>query len=169
MRTPRLRAGWVAALAALSLTLAACCRLQRRRPTAVRHPCRESGTLKLWHYESANGAMGIAWDKAIEIFKTEHPGVTVDFERKAFEQIQQNAGMIISSDEGPDIMEYNKGNATAGLLASQGLLTDLTEQATEPRLGQEAVAQPADHRQVRRARASWAPATGTASRTTAST
>ena len=74
--------------------------------------------------------MGIAWDKAIEIFKTEHPGVTVDFERKAFEQIQQNAGMIISSDEGPDIMEYNKGNATAGLLASQGLLTNLTDQAT---------------------------------------
>jgi raffinose/stachyose/melibiose transport system substrate-binding protein len=26
-------------------------------------------------------------------------------------------------------MEYNKGNATAGLLASQGLLSDLTEQA----------------------------------------
>ena len=90
----------------------------------------DAKTLKLWHYESANGAMGIAWDKAIEIFKKEHPDVTVDFERKAFEQIQQNAGMIISSDEGPDIMEYNKGNATAGLLASQGLLTDLSEQAT---------------------------------------
>ena len=38
-------------------------------------------TLKLWHYESANGAMGVAWDKAIEIFKKEHPGVTVEFER----------------------------------------------------------------------------------------
>ena len=46
--------------------------------------------------------------------------------------------MIINSDEGPDIMEYNKGNATAGLLASQGLLTDLTDEATEARLGQEA-------------------------------
>jgi raffinose/stachyose/melibiose transport system substrate-binding protein len=88
-------------------------------------------TLKLWHYESANGAMGVAWDKAIEIFKAEHPGVTVQFERKAFEQIQQNAGMILNSEEGPDIMEYNKGNATAGLLASQGLLTDLTDVATE--------------------------------------
>ena len=89
----------------------------------------ESGTLKLWHYEGENSAMAIAWNKAIDIFKTEHPNVTVDFERKAFEQIQQNAGMILSSDEGPDVMEYNKGNATAGLLASQGLLTDLTEQA----------------------------------------
>lgn len=89
----------------------------------------EGGTLKLWHYEGENSAMAIAWNKAIETFKTEHPGVTVDVERKAFEQIQQNAGMILSSDEGPDIMEYNKGNATAGLLASQGLLTDLTEPA----------------------------------------
>ena len=89
----------------------------------------ENGTLKLWHYEGENSAMAIAWNKAIDIFKNEHPNVTVDFERKAFEQIQQNAGMILSSDEGPDVMEYNKGNATAGLLASQGLLTDLTEQA----------------------------------------
>jgi raffinose/stachyose/melibiose transport system substrate-binding protein len=87
--------------------------------------------LKLWHYESANGAMGAAWDKAIEIFKTEHPGVTVQFERKAFEQIQQNAGMILNSDAGPDVMEYNKGNATAGLLASKGLLTDLSDVVTK--------------------------------------
>ncbi|MFC4017583.1 ABC transporter substrate-binding protein [Micromonospora sp. GCM10011542] len=86
-------------------------------------------TLKLWHYESANSAMGVAWDRAIEIFKSEHPGVEVRFERKAFEQIQQNAGMIINSSEGPDIMEYNKGNATAGLLSSQGLLTDLSGEA----------------------------------------
>jgi raffinose/stachyose/melibiose transport system substrate-binding protein len=133
MRIPRQRAGWVAALAALSLTLAACAGSSDSASSSSADgssAAAETGTLKLWHYESANGAMGIAWDKAIEIFKTEHPGVTVDFERKAFEQIQQNAGMIISSDEGPDIMEYNKGNATAGLLASQGLLTDLTEQAT---------------------------------------
>ncbi|MFC0504785.1 ABC transporter substrate-binding protein [Micromonospora costi] len=89
----------------------------------------DAKTLKLWHYESANSAMGVAWDRAIQIFKDEHPGVEVQFERKAFEQIQQNAGMIINSSEGPDVMEYNKGNATAGLLSSQGLLTDLTDEA----------------------------------------
>src|SRR5688572_12369204 len=61
-------------------------------------------TLRLWHYEGADSAMGIAWDRAIEVFKKEHPGVKVEFERKAFEQIQQNAGMIINSDEGPDVM-----------------------------------------------------------------
>ena len=44
--------------------------------------------------------------------------------------------MILNSDEGPDIMEYNKGNATAGLLSTQGLLTDLTDEADQARLGQ---------------------------------
>jgi len=90
----------------------------------------EGGTLTLWHYESENGAMGIAWDEAIKVFE-EETGATVEFELKSFEQIQQTAGMVLSSDEGPDIMEYNKGNATAGLLSSQGLLTDLTDVAEE--------------------------------------
>jgi raffinose/stachyose/melibiose transport system substrate-binding protein len=87
--------------------------------------------LKLWHYEAPNSAMGIAWKQAITNFEKSHPGVTVKFEEKGFEQIQQNAGMILNSDEAPDIMEYNKGNATAGLLSKQGLLTDLTAEATK--------------------------------------
>ena len=53
------------------------------------------------------------------------------FEEKSFEQIQQNAQMILNSDSAPDILEYNKGNATAGLLSKQGLLTDLTDEATK--------------------------------------
>src|SRR5690242_6317154 len=85
-------------------------------------------TLKLWHYEGADSAMGIAWNEAIKEFKASHPGVTVKFEAKGFEQIRQNAGMILNSGEAPDVMEYNKGNATAGLLSKQGLLTDLTPQ-----------------------------------------
>jgi raffinose/stachyose/melibiose transport system substrate-binding protein len=90
-----------------------------------------SAVLKLWHYEPPNSAMGIAWKQAITSFEKSHPGVTVKFEEKGFEQIQQNAAMILNSDEAPDIMEYNKGNATAGLLSKQGLLTDLTAEATK--------------------------------------
>jgi len=97
-------------------------------------PAEGSGTqtavLRLWHYEPPNSAMGVAWKRAIAAFEKAHPGVTVKFEEKGFEQIQQNAGMILNSDEAPDIMEYNKGNATAGLLSKQGLLTDLTAEAT---------------------------------------
>ncbi|MDQ0390075.1 raffinose/stachyose/melibiose transport system substrate-binding protein [Streptomyces sp. DSM 42143] len=83
-------------------------------------------TLRLWHYEQEDGALSKAWDAAIAEFKKTHPDVKVVFERKTFEQIQQNAGMILNSDKAPDVMEYNKGNATTGQLAKQGLLTDLT-------------------------------------------
>ncbi len=88
-------------------------------------------TLTLWHYEGPNSAMGIAWNEAVDQFKASHPGVAVKFEEKSFEQIQQNAGMILNSDSAPDVMEYNKGNATAGLLSRQGLLTDLSEQVSK--------------------------------------
>jgi raffinose/stachyose/melibiose transport system substrate-binding protein len=90
-----------------------------------------SGPLRLWHYETPNSAMGVAWAEAIRVFEEEHPGVAVEFEERGFEQIQDTAQMVLNSDEAPDIMEYNKGNATAGLLSSQGLLTDLTSEASE--------------------------------------
>ena len=82
--------------------------------------------LKVWHYESADGAMGTAWAEAFKQFEATHPGVKIQFESKGFEQIRQTAGMILNSDDVPDVMEYNKGNASAGLLSTQGLLTDLT-------------------------------------------
>jgi raffinose/stachyose/melibiose transport system substrate-binding protein len=122
--TSRVRAGTVAVLAAASLVLAAC--------GADSDDSAGSGdgkTLKLWHYEGATSAMGVAWAEAIKQFEASHPGVKVQFEEKGFEQIRQNAGMILNSDEAPDIMEYNKGNASAGLLSKQGLLTDLSEEA----------------------------------------
>ncbi|WP_030380490.1 MULTISPECIES: extracellular solute-binding protein [unclassified Streptomyces] len=88
-------------------------------------------TLKLWHYETADSAMGIAWNEAIKEFKAKHPGVKVEFEEKGFEQIQKTAPMVLNSNDAPDVMEYNKGNATAGLLSKQGLLTDLTSEVTK--------------------------------------
>ncbi|GAA1614088.1 extracellular solute-binding protein [Kribbella sancticallisti] len=125
MRSPRTMISMGAAIVSLALVLAGCSGGDDSGGDAGGTG---TGTLKLWHYESANGAMGKAWDRAIEVFKTEHPGVTVEFERKAFEQIQQNASMILASDQAPDLMEYNKGNATAGLLSSKGLLTDLSDE-----------------------------------------
>ena len=83
-------------------------------------------TLTLWHYEAADSAMGIAWNQAIKDFKAKYPGVKVKFEQKGFEQIQKNANMILNSDSAPDILEYNKGNGTAGLLSKLGLLTNLS-------------------------------------------
>lgn len=124
MRTTTTRLVAVTGILALTAGLAAC-------SGGGDDESSDATSLKLWHYESPNGAMGIAWAEAIKVFEEEHPGVAVEFEEKSFEQIQQTAGMILSSDEGPDIMEYNKGNATTGLLSSQGLLTDITSVAEE--------------------------------------
>lgn len=87
--------------------------------------------LVLWHYESPDSAMGKAWAAAIEEFERTHEGVTVKFEEKGFEQIQKTASMVLNSNEAPDVMEYNKGNATSGLLSKQGLLTDMSAEVTE--------------------------------------
>jgi raffinose/stachyose/melibiose transport system substrate-binding protein len=87
--------------------------------------------LKVWWYEAPGSAYQIAWDQAIKDLKQAHPGLTVQFSLKTFNQMQQSASMILNSGNVPDVMEYNKGNATTGLLSRQGLLTDLTPQATQ--------------------------------------
>lgn len=87
---------------------------------------KDDNVLTLWHFESETSAMGIAWDEAIKTFE-EETGAKVEFEAKAFEQIRSTASQVLNSDEAPDILEYNKGNATAGLLASQGLLSSLDD------------------------------------------
>jgi raffinose/stachyose/melibiose transport system substrate-binding protein len=117
----------IAVLAAVALALAACGSGGQEQPAAGDAP----RVLKLWHYEGADSAMGKAWAEAIKKFEATHPGVTVKFEEKGFEQIQKTASMVLNSDEAPDIMEYNKGNATAGLLSKQGLLADLSGEATK--------------------------------------
>ncbi|RCG28567.1 extracellular solute-binding protein [Sphaerisporangium album] len=119
---------FAAALAAAALALAAC---GSSDPPGGGGGSGEPRTLTLWHYESADSAMGVAWTEAIRQFEAGHPNVKVKVEEKGFEQIQKTAGMVLGSDQAPDIMEYNKGNATAGLLSKQGLLTDLTEQVTK--------------------------------------
>jgi raffinose/stachyose/melibiose transport system substrate-binding protein len=81
-------------------------------------------TLTVWTYEDKTSAMGIAWDAAMKEF-TKETGAKVDFQLKAFEQINKTASQVLNSDAAPDVMEYNKGNATSGLLSSQGLLTNL--------------------------------------------
>ena len=82
---------------------------------------------KVWWYEPADSALGIAWDAALEAFKAEHPDVDVQFELKTFDQINQAGALILNSSEAPDVLEYNKGNGTAGLVASQGLLQSLDD------------------------------------------
>jgi raffinose/stachyose/melibiose transport system substrate-binding protein len=121
-------AALLATLAAVALTATACGGGDNGNKSGG---STKATTLKLWHYEGPTSAMGVAWKQAIQEFQAAHPGVTVKFEEKGFEQIQKTAPMVLNSKDAPDIMEYNKGNATAGLLSKQGLLTDLTPQVTK--------------------------------------
>lgn len=84
-------------------------------------------TFNIWHFEAADSSNGITFNKALEEFKTTHPDVTVNFQLKTFQQLQASGSMILNSDQAPDVLEYNKGNATAGLVASQGLLLPLDD------------------------------------------
>src|SRR5699024_6025277 len=86
----------------------------------------DENVLTVWHYENPDSAMGVAWDRAMDIFE-EETGAKVEFEERSFEQIRTSASQILNSDEAPDVLEYPKGNATAGLLASQGLLKPLDD------------------------------------------
>lgn len=113
----------VGTLSAAALALAAC-------SSGSGGSSEDANTLTLWHYESEDSAMGKAWDEAIRIFE-EETGATVEFEAKGFEQIRSTASQVLNSDEAPDLLEYNKGNATAGLLASQGLLSSLDDAVDE--------------------------------------
>src|SRR5512136_1660685 len=99
------------------------------QPTAA--PPKVQRTFKVWHYEGADSAMGASWDDAMKDFQASHPDVKLVFELKTFDQIQQTGQMILNSADAPDVMEINKGNATAGLYAKQGLLTDITAEAAK--------------------------------------
>jgi raffinose/stachyose/melibiose transport system substrate-binding protein len=101
------------------------------QPTQPPAPPKAQRTFKVWHYEAADSAMGASWDDAMKDFQASHPDVKLVFELKTFDQIQQTAQMILNSADAPDVMEVNKGNATAGLYAKQGLLTDITAEATK--------------------------------------
>lgn len=111
-----------ATLAAASLVLSGC--------SDSGNASADGDVLKLWHFESETSAMGMAWDEAIKTFE-EETGATVEFEERSFEQIRSTASQVLNSKEAPDLLEYNKGNATAGLLSSQGLLSSMDDAVEE--------------------------------------
>ena len=122
------RTSAIAVSALLALSLAACSSGGGSSSSST-----SSGptTLTFWHYEGDDSAMNLSWKAAIDQFESEHPNVTVKVEKQTFEQLQKNAKIVLAGQDVPDVMEYNKGNGTAGQLASQGLLTDLTDYSTK--------------------------------------
>ncbi|MDN4472215.1 ABC transporter substrate-binding protein [Demequina zhanjiangensis] len=87
-------------------------------------------TLTVMHYEGEDSAMGIAWNRAIEIFE-EETGATVDLQTTAFEDLNASAEQLFDSSDAPDVSEYNKGNATAGQLAAIGVIQNMDDAYAE--------------------------------------
>ncbi len=87
------------------------------------------GEITFWHYEGDDSAMNQSWLVAIDEWEAATGG-TVKVEKQTFEQLQKNAKIVLTGDDVPDVMEYNKGNGTAGQLASQGLLSELDDYAS---------------------------------------
>ena len=72
----------------------------------------QSKTFNIWWFELPDTPQSKAWTKALDELKAKHPDVTVNFELKTFEQLQKAGSLILNSDQAPDVLEYNKGNAT---------------------------------------------------------
>ncbi|NMM95258.1 ABC transporter substrate-binding protein [Bifidobacterium oedipodis] len=83
-------------------------------------------SLSFWYYEEDDSGQTQAWKKAAELFE-EETGVSINFERKSSTQMMQNSSQYLNSDDAPDIAESNRGNGSAGVLSTMGLLTDLGE------------------------------------------
>jgi raffinose/stachyose/melibiose transport system substrate-binding protein len=88
-------------------------------------------TFTILQYEDPTTPQGQGWQKALEIFKAKHPDVKVSFQQTSFDALRQNAKITLSGNDVPDVIEFNKGNADGGQLASQGLLDPLNDQVTK--------------------------------------
>jgi raffinose/stachyose/melibiose transport system substrate-binding protein len=85
-------------------------------------------TFTILQYEDPKTAQGQGWQLALDLFKKKHPGVKVDFHTTSFDAVRKNAKLTLGGNKVPDVVEFNKGNADGGQLASQGLLTPLTDE-----------------------------------------
>ena len=119
-----------AAIAVGALTLGACSSGTGDTDSAT-SGASESGdytgkTLTVMHYEGDESAMGKAWNLAIEMFE-EQTGAKVNLQPTAFEDLNASAEQLFDSSDAPDVSEYNKGNGTAGQLASIGVIQNLDD------------------------------------------
>lgn len=107
------------AVATMSVTSLAAC------GSSDKQSSEKPDMLSVWTYEPTTSAQYQAWRKSADKF-TQNTNIKVNFETKSFTQIAQNSSQFLDSDQAPDVMESNRGNGSAGMLASMSLLTDLS-------------------------------------------
>ncbi len=77
-------------------------------------------TFNIWWFEGAESAQGITWTKALEELKANHPDVTVNFEQKTFDQMQQSGSMILNSNRGARHPRIQQGQRDGGSRGQPG-------------------------------------------------
>ena len=86
-----------------------------------------SRAFKIVQYEDKTSAQSQGWQLALDTFKKKHPELDVTFETTSFDAFRKNAKLVLGGSSVPDVVEFNKGNADGGQLASQGLLDPLDD------------------------------------------
>jgi raffinose/stachyose/melibiose transport system substrate-binding protein len=85
-------------------------------------------TLTVWQFETKGSAQYDSYQDAVKTFEKANPKVKVTVVNTSFNSVRQNAKLLLTGKNIPDVMEVNKGNADAGQLAAQGLLTNLNSE-----------------------------------------
>ncbi|WP_268815554.1 ABC transporter substrate-binding protein [Arthrobacter sp. SLBN-122] len=114
--------GGLGALSVSALALTACSPGQQAGSASS-----GTGKFTILQYEDPTTPQGQGWQKAVELFKAKHPDLTVDVQQTSFDAFRQNSKILLSGNDVPDVVEFNKGNADGGQLASQGLLEPLDD------------------------------------------
>lgn len=81
-----------------------------------------------WYYASDGGD---TFTRVIDQFKKENPDIKVTETHTSFPQMQKNGQLIMQGDDAPDVVQYNQGTSSVGNLASQGILADLSDYASQ--------------------------------------
>ncbi|MGN8050361.1 ABC transporter substrate-binding protein [Curtobacterium sp. 22159] len=87
----------------------------------------DAKTFTIMQYEDPSTPQGQGWKTALQIFRKKHPDVDVKFQTTSFDGFRKNAKLVLGGNKVPDVVEFNKGNADGGQLASQGLLENLDD------------------------------------------
>lgn len=81
-----------------------------------------------WYYASGGAD---TYERVIKQFKKENPDIKVKEVHTSFPQMQKNGQLIMQADDAPDVIQYNQGTSSVGNLASQGILSDLSDYAKQ--------------------------------------
>jgi raffinose/stachyose/melibiose transport system substrate-binding protein len=87
-------------------------------------------TLRVWDQFSDEG-LNAAAEEIYAAFEAAHPNIKIEREVVTYDQMQATANTALASGTGPDLIYYDTGPASGGLLATSGLLTPLDDYAKQ--------------------------------------